>query len=238
MQLQQPSVKEGELRKNRPPAIAERIYQAIKDDIFEFRLIPGDRFTEQEIAQRLSASRTPIRQALFRLQQEGYVEVRFRNGWQVAPFDFEKFEDLYELRIVLELDAIKRLGQFSPDHVLIALKPLSDIWLVKQDARLTDIARVSALDESFHCSLVRAAGNAEIARVHQDVSEKIRIIRRLDFTKPSRITATYDEHTQILKAILKSRSDEACRLMQSHIELSKMEVRKITIHMLHETRSI
>ena len=54
----------------RPPSLAERIYARLKDDIFEFRLMPGDRFSEGEVAERMSASRTPVRQALHRLQRE------------------------------------------------------------------------------------------------------------------------------------------------------------------------
>ena len=57
--------------KARPEALAERVYQALKDDIFAFRLMPGDRFSESEIAGRMAVSRTPVRQALFRLEREG-----------------------------------------------------------------------------------------------------------------------------------------------------------------------
>ncbi|WP_250547728.1 GntR family transcriptional regulator, partial [Serratia marcescens] len=71
--------------KARPEGLAERIYLQLKADIFEFRLLPGDRFSESEVAQRMAASRTPVRQALFRLEREGYVEVLFRSGWQVRP---------------------------------------------------------------------------------------------------------------------------------------------------------
>src|SRR5690606_32315828 len=88
--------------------LTERIYQQIKQDIFSFRLLPGDRFTENEIAERVAASRTPVREALTRLQREGFVEVSFRSGWQVKPFDFRQFEDLYDVRIVLEMAAVKR----------------------------------------------------------------------------------------------------------------------------------
>ncbi|VTP61118.1 Transcriptional regulators [Serratia rubidaea] len=63
--------------KARPEGLAERIYQQLKDDIFDFRLLPGDRFSESEIAGRMAASRTPVRQALFRLEREGYVDVHF-----------------------------------------------------------------------------------------------------------------------------------------------------------------
>lgn len=95
--------------KARPEGLAERIYLQLKDDIFDFHLLPGDRFSENEIAVRMDVSRTPVRQALFWLEREGYVEVHFRSGWQVRPFDFAYFEELYDLRIVLECEAVKRL---------------------------------------------------------------------------------------------------------------------------------
>ena len=59
------------------PSRADEVYQQLKRDIADFRLVPGDRITETEISERLSVSRTPVRQALFRLRQEGYVDVLF-----------------------------------------------------------------------------------------------------------------------------------------------------------------
>ncbi|WP_460142056.1 GntR family transcriptional regulator [Pseudomonas sp. S2_E01] len=226
----------GASKKNRtnPDSLAERVYQQLKDDIFAFRLLPGSRFSEGEIAQRMEASRTPVRLALYRLEREGYLDVHFRSGWQVRPFDFEHFEDLYELRIVLETEAAKRLCARSANHPLDALQALSAIWLVAAEDRLQDGSEVSRLDERFHCQLVEAAGNAAMARVHAQLSEKIRIIRRLDFTQSQRIALTYEEHGAILRAILSHRSDEACRLLKAHIEVSKAEVRKVTLHMLQE----
>jgi DNA-binding GntR family transcriptional regulator len=94
--------------------LTERIYQTIKDDIFSFRLLPGDRFSENEIAERVAASRTPVREALARLQREGFVDVSFRSGWQVKPFDFKQFEQLYDVRIILELAAVKKLCEMEP----------------------------------------------------------------------------------------------------------------------------
>src|SRR6187551_3760250 len=88
---------------------ADEVYEVLQRDVAEFKLVPGDRFTENEISERLGVSRTPVRQALFRLQQEGYVEVLFRSGWRVLPFDFEQFEQLYDLRMVLETTAAQRL---------------------------------------------------------------------------------------------------------------------------------
>lgn len=221
--------------KERPDNLAERIYQQLKDDIFEFRLLPGDRFSEGEVAERVQASRTPVRQALYRLEREGYLQVYFRSGWQVKAFDFNYFEELYDVRIVLESAAVARLGQMDVDsHPLLA--QLKTVWLVPASQRLQDAQQVSALDEGFHCGLVQAAGNAEMARLHFEITEKIRIIRRLDFTQAPRIDATYAEHAQILDAIVQRRTEQAQQLLKNHIEISKQEVRKITLHRLHVAR--
>ena len=219
------------------------MYAQLKRDVADFKLVPGDRFTENEISERLGVSRTPVRQALTRLQQEGYVEVLFRSGWRVLPFDFDQFEQLYDLRMVLETTAAHRLceggaGAAAPhiqvDHQL--LEVLFGIWLVPAAQRSTDTLQVAQWDEEFHCALVRAAGNTEMARVHSDVTERIRIIRRLDFTKQARITATYDEHAKILKAIRSGRGDQAAMLLRAHIQASQAEVRKITLHQVHMAR--
>ncbi|PPC75106.1 GntR family transcriptional regulator [Pokkaliibacter plantistimulans] len=220
--------------KRRPENLAERIYAQLKDDIFEFRLLPGDRFTEQDIAAQTDASRTPVREALYRLQREGYVDVHFRSGWQVRPFDFRYFEDLYDVRIILETAAVRRLCE--RESTAPQLEDLKRIWMVPAEERLQDGPTVSGLDERFHMMLVEATGNKEMAAIHKSVTEKIRIIRRLDFTKPFRVEATYNEHAKILGLIIQRRADQAQSLLKSHIEESKAEVRKITLHMLHTAR--
>jgi DNA-binding GntR family transcriptional regulator len=215
---------------------ADDVYEQLKRDVARFHLVPGDRFTENEISQRLGVSRTPVRQALFRLQQEGYVEVLFRSGWRVLPFDFDQFEQLYDLRMVLETTAAQRLCADGDRVDRKLLERLVAFWLVPETRRSGDMAEVAQQDEAFHCALLAAAGNAEMARVHRDVTERIRIIRRLDFTQPARIVTTYEEHGKILRAIQRKRGDQAALLLRSHIETSQAEVRKITLHQVHLAR--
>ncbi len=215
---------------------AEDAYELLKRDIADFRLVPGDRFTEGEISERLGVSRTPVRQALFRLQQEGFVEVMFRSGWRVLPFDFEQFEQLYDLRMVLETTAARRLCEDGRGVDRAKVEALAAFWLVPPPQRNTDTVELARHDEDFHCDLVAAAGNAEMARVHRDLTDRIRIIRRLDFTQQARITATYEEHGKILNAILAKRGDQAAMLLRAHIETSQAEVRKITLHQVHLAR--
>lgn len=215
---------------------AERVYAQLKQDVADFKLVPGDRFTENELSERLGVSRTPVREALLRLQQEGWVEVLFRNGWRVLPFDFDQFEQLYDLRMVLETAAVQRLCADDRHVDNALLERIAAIWLVPVAARSSDVKQVAQWDEEFHCSLVAAAGNAEIARVHRDVTERIRIIRRLDFTQQARIAATYEEHGKILRAIQRKRADQAALLLRAHIQTSQTEVRKITLHQVHLAR--
>ena len=213
--------------------LSDQVYRQLKADIYEFRLLPGDRFTENETAERLGVSRTPLREALYRLQREGYLQVYFRSGWQVLPLDFERFEQLYDLRIILELSAVQKICEAETSPQLLNLR---ENWLVDELDRLDDGKLVSELDEAFHQGLVAATGNREMVRVHQDLTEQIRLIRRLDFTKPHRIVATYDEHAQILRLLIQRKTAQAAILLRSHIEESKAEVRKITMHMLFTAR--
>jgi DNA-binding GntR family transcriptional regulator len=207
----------------------------LKEELNDLQLVPGDRFSEAELGQRLGVSRTPVREALFRLRNEGFLDVEPKTGWSVRSIDFRRLEQLYDLRVILELAAVAKLcvhiDEPSPE-----LESLKAIWLVPAAERLTDPREVGKLDEAFHATLVRAAGNAEMARVHWDVTERIRIIRHLDFTRGHRIEATYTEHAKILRAVMQRKVDQAQLLLRSHVEQSKAEVRKITLATLHEAR--
>jgi DNA-binding GntR family transcriptional regulator len=181
----------------------------------------------------MQVSRTPVREALYRLEREGYLDVMFRSGWRVKPFDFGQFENLYDVRVILETAAVRKLCEM-PERP--PLEELKEFWLVPANERLTDGRGVGQYDEQFHETLVAATGNVEMARIHHDITERIRIIRRLDFTQADRIDATYQEHAKILRAVLQRKSDQAQLLLKTHIEGSKAEVRKITLHMLHTAR--
>lgn len=220
------------------PSRAREVYEQVKRDIANFRMVPGDRFTELELCSRLEVSRTPVRQALYRLQQEGLVEVMFRSGWRVLPFDFDKFDQLYDLRMVLETTAVQRLCQQAVDTASPLLQSLKERWLVPVSERSNDAAMVAEWDEAFHETLVQAAGNSEMARVHHEVTERIRIIRRLDFLKQIRIDATYEEHAKILRAVIARNCDRATLLLRSHIQSSQVEVRKITLHQIFMAQQV
>jgi DNA-binding GntR family transcriptional regulator len=220
----------------RQPAnqLAEQVYQIIKQEIADFRLLPGDHVTETRLADRYQVSRTPVRDALYRLKREGYADVAFRSGWTISPFDFARFDEFYDLRIVLESAAVERLCQQGAGA---ALDDLRSVWMVAPHEREVEPRKIADIDEAFHCRLVTAAGNSEMARVHLHVTERIRSVRRLDFLQPMRVAATYDEHARIIEYVLRGQAPEAIAMLHAHICDSKQEVHKITMHMLHEARA-
>src|SRR5580692_11654568 len=224
------------MREDSRQNLAYSVYEQLRSELFDFRLLPGDRFSEIEVAERTGTSRTPVRQALYRLHREGFLEVRPRSGWEVKPLDFEQLDALYELRILLEQGAVRRLAALTPEQLSAALAPLEARWLVSPKKRSTNVTEVAGWDEDFHCSLVSAAGNAEFVRVHWDVTERIRIVRRLDFTKPARIRATYEEHSSILRALRRRAFEDAANQLSAHIALSQVEARKITLFRLQSAR--
>ena len=210
--------------------LAQVVHERLKEDLFDFRMAPGQRYSEQELATRLGVSRTPLRFALHILAREGYLQrVEGHTSWQVRPFDLAYFEDLYDFRIQIELIAVRRLCAMDPAP---DLGELCAFWRVPRRRRVLDGQTVAREDEKLHSTLVALAGNREMARTHADLTERIRIIRRLDFIQPARIKAAFDEHDKILAAVLARRAGEAEILVKAHIGASRAEIRHISMHRL------
>jgi DNA-binding GntR family transcriptional regulator len=210
--------------------LAEDVYRRIKDDIFEFRMPPGQRYSEQVLATSLGVSRTPLRFALHVLAREGYLNrIEGHSSWQVKPLDLDYYEDLYDFRLSLEVLAVHRLCAME---VMPELRKLGAFWCVPKSQREQDGKKVASEDEQFHRTLIRLAGNREMLRTYDELTERIRIIRRLDFINPDRIAAAFDEHQKILKMLLTRRAESAAMLLTAHICASRTEIRHITLHRL------
>jgi DNA-binding GntR family transcriptional regulator len=220
----------GPERSGEKTLLAQDVYQRIKDDIFEFRMPPGQRYSEQVLATALGVSRTPLRFALHVLANEGYLNrIEGHSSWQVKPLDLDYYEDLYDFRLSIELLAIRRLCKMN---VMDKLLELGAFWRVPKKQRVADGKEVAREDEGFHRTLVMLAGNREMLRTFDGLTERIRIIRRLDFINPDRIAAAFEEHAKILEMLLARKADSAELLMKSHISASRTEIRHITLHRL------
>ena len=214
--------------------LADHAYATIKQQIFNFALLPGDLLSENTLSKTVAVSRTPLRQALQRLQYEGFVLAIPKVGWQVVPVNFAKLDELYDFRLLIETHCVAQLCAAPACHPTIQHMLAS--WDIDETMLPSVGLEVGALDEGFHQGLVAALGNAEIIRAHVDITERIRLVRRLDFTQQNRILDTFREHTAILKSILNQDSAQAQDLIRSHIQASKAKVREITLAMLQNAR--
>lgn len=218
------------------PSLADQAYQRLRQKIFDFELMPGDRISENDLARQVQLGRTPLRQALLRLSYDGFVESLPKVGWQVAAIDFDKIDELYDFRILIECDAVRRICASVDPHPAIA--ELARVWENPPFGRGTGGADVGELDEQFHQQLVAAGGNAEMLRTHSDITDRIRLVRRLDFTQRHRIDETYREHALVLRAISQRRAPQAVDILNAHIEQSKAQVRNITLGVMQQARKL
>jgi DNA-binding GntR family transcriptional regulator len=210
--------------------LVQDVYERLKQEIFEFRMPAGHRYAEQTLANALGVSRTPLRMALHMLAREGYLNrLDGHSSWQVKPLDLDYYDELYDFRTDIELLAIRRLRE-KPD--LSPLRDLSAYWNMPAAERPTDFRDVAAQDEHFHRSIVGLAGNREMLRTYAELTEHIRVIRRLDFINPDRIEATFAEHGKILRLLIARKLDQAEMLMKAHIATSRAEIKHITLHRL------
>ncbi len=214
--------------------LAEHAYTSIKQQIFDFSLMPGDLLSENTLAKTVAVSRTPLRQALQRLQYEGFVIAIPKVGWQVMPVNFAKLDELYDFRLLIETHCVGELCKSTVCQP--QLLQMLRYWDIDERDMPAVGLEVGALDEHFHQQLVAALGNTEMIRTHADITERIRLVRRLDFTQQKRILETFHEHTEILKAILHQDIQRAQDLLRTHIQASKAKVREITLAMIQNAR--
>jgi len=217
------------------PSLVEKVYLSLKHELFDFHLLPGDRFTETEVAERFQASRTPVWEALVRLEREWYLQMKFRAGWMVKPFDFRQFQELYDLRAILETASLRKVDWTTPSP---AIRGLMAVWIVPVGARVQEGPRIYEGDEAFHHTLVAEAGNAEVTKLHQEVTERIRIVRRLGYTGGARLSATYEDHQAILEDLVAENLDGACQRLEAHIASNRAAVETITLGRLEAARSL
>ena len=182
----------------------------------EYPLI--ERLGEVRLADQFGASRTPVREALMRLESEGLVHRRPEGGFYPSSPNLADIRDLYELRRIIELGTPRRAtelgGRADPD----AIRALHNEWEAMLISAPEPEPDFVLLDEDFHIGLAASFGNQAVPRNLQLVNERIRVVRMQDFLDPDRIGTTIREHLSILEALLTEDSDLAIALLAGHLD--------------------
>ena len=193
--------------------------QALRDAILNGRLPSGTRLRQMDLAAQLGISRTPIREALGRLQQEGLLEILPAAGVRVAVLDLDEAVALYDVREVLDGLAARLAARRADRTTLMALeKSLARMarCLERQDANQWFPAHVA-----FHDTIFRASGNARLQALSAVVRLSIRHFHPLLLRTARRLEDAYREHRAIFEAIAAPDGLKAERLARAHIANAK-----------------
>ncbi|HLI12073.1 MAG TPA: GntR family transcriptional regulator [Alphaproteobacteria bacterium] len=185
------------------PASAQlsgQIYEHLKADIAALRLKPGDPLQELELAARYGGSRTPVREALGRLLQEGLV-MRAGRGYAVTTFAPEDVRQLYEIREALEKMAIRLAIERATDDQLSAL--VAEVDSHQPVIERGDVASFNHLDSAFHISIARISGNPLLEEAMQQLHDKVKIIRNRELSRHQGLLNAMADHRRILGAMLR-----------------------------------
>ncbi len=180
----------------------------------------GQRLAEEQIAEQLSVSRTPVREAFVRLHADRLLKRFNDGGYYVAEVDLFDLRDLYELRLTLELRGITRALEDGIEHDREALLEIREEWeAIKADPPEPDGSFIE-LDESFHLALLRSSGNLALAEMVETINVRIRPVRTYDFLTEDRIETSIDEHLGIVAALLDEDIPLAADRLRDHVGAS------------------
>ncbi|WP_297360524.1 GntR family transcriptional regulator [Acidiferrobacter sp.] len=214
---------------------ASTIYESLKEMILSFEIYPGSRITESDLAAHFKVSRTPVREALQRLAQEGQVSIRTKQGCFVRQISISELAQFYRVRTALECLSLEIAARSMAKE---ALRTLAQEWDPAHcSSAATDLSLMVQKEESFHMALARGGGNQALATYLNDINERIRVIRRLDFTAGFRIERTYEEHHRIACLLLEGDLTAAKMLMADHILQSEKFARSVTLEQLARTET-
>lgn len=201
------------------PNLAEKVYQQLIDLLVNGELRPGDVIVERRIAEFLNASRTPVREALGRLEAEGLVFKQTNRGVTVSPFSTEAFVDLLNVRQLLEAEAARlAAGRIPREQIAHIRQALSEL-AIKANPSLSEVWSV---DNLLHGEIARASGNPLLAGMIEDLRRRTHVFNA--YRAPTAHKFADDENFVLLDAVESGDADRARAAMISHIDRVKAAI--------------
>ncbi|KMW56317.1 putative regulator PutR for proline utilization, GntR family [Candidatus Rhodobacter oscarellae] len=194
----------------------ETAFEALVSSIRSGTYRPGDRLREEEVGARLNLSRTPVREALRRLEAEGIVEHRPRIGAVVRALSHAEIVELYEMRIVLERTAAEMAAKHGAQAEFDALDDINQaIESVREDP-----AQAAALNQDFHRGLYLAGRNRFLMDAARALNNALLLLGPTTFTDPERIDEVTRQHRAIVEALRSGDEKAAGAAAEAHLQTS------------------
>lgn len=196
-------------------SLGEQVFHEVKRMILSEELRGGERIQEERIARAFGVSRTPIREALRKLEKVGLVRIVPHSHAEVVRLDPVDAGHIGEVRLHLECLAVRRLAGTASDADIAELRRLEA--LCSASARGTDIAAVFEADNGLHLEIARRCGNPYVREILQDLSVKINLLRTTTCVRLSDIRRHVRWHARIVQAIEAHDPEGAEAAMRDHI---------------------
>jgi DNA-binding GntR family transcriptional regulator len=196
-------------------SLVDAAYEQIRRRILDNAWPPGHRALEQEVALALGMSRTPVREAMMRLQQEGLVEVIPRHGMRVLPVSPNDMREIYQILTALECMAAELLARRKPGDK--ELKPLVEASKAMDKAlKADDLDAWAAADERFHAHLVELAGNRQLQATVLNYWDRAHRARMFTLRlRPKPVNSTR-EHMHMVERLRAGDADGAAQVTRAH----------------------
>ncbi|WP_029029909.1 GntR family transcriptional regulator [Salinarimonas rosea] len=203
---------------NRALPLRDQIYQKIRNLIVVGKLKPGDPINEVAIAEALGVSRTPVREAVKRISDEGFIKVLAQTGTYVAPIGRDDLEEAYVIRRALEMESARRAAAKMTDAAIEALE--DNIAAHRLAIARARYATAIQLDDAFHRTIAETSGYPGIWRAVDISKAQMDRGRYLAIPEPGYGEQTITQHEAILEALRRRDSEGAAAAMEHHLETS------------------
>jgi len=195
--------------------VTDWVYEEIREAIIDLRLAPGEPLREAAISEQLGVSKTPVREALGRLEQEGLVETASFKGAVVSGYSPRDLEELYELRALLEGAAVRTAADEASEETRARMQQLVERSRELRDAG--DLVELASLLGEFDLVVYDQVTNRRVSALIDNLRAHLTRIGNLTEGIPGRVVASVEEHAAIVDAIMRRDPGDAERLMRAHI---------------------
>jgi DNA-binding GntR family transcriptional regulator len=214
--------KRGDIHFLEPPhSISDQIYERLKQQILHGEIEPGERLMQSQVAETLRASRTPVREAFRRLEQDGLVERVPQGGVRVTRPDIETIQEVFGIRKVLEAYAIELACDRITSQEIVVLKRLSsqaqELLSAREPGLEAKINRLFELNSEFHDTIYQASGNSYLMGMINILRGIVGRLRFLGLRAGSTWARAWEEHARLTEFLEKREKESAIRLVQTHL---------------------
>lgn len=196
--------------------LREVVFETLREAIITGRLKPGERLMEVQMAEEMGVSRTPVREAIRKLELEGFVVMMPRKGAYVSGISLKDIADVYEVRTALEALAAGLAAERITDEELEKLERL--LIAVTEAAENNDLDRWVRQDIDFHDIIYKASRNDRLMQIISNLMEQLHRFRSTSLAYPGRMKIAVEEHKKIVEAISERNVSLAQSLAQEHVE--------------------